>query len=268
MSDFDVTELGSTALIRARTLMAQLRNKESGCPWDVAQDYKSIGRYTIEEAYEVVQAIENEDMAELKDELGDLLLQVLFYAQMAQEDGYFDLDDVANGLVEKMVRRHPHVFGNISVADADAQTLAWEEQKASERAQAGDSVSALDGVALGLPALLRAQKLQKRAARVGFDWPDIAPVIDKLKEEADEIAEAKSNSNPAHIAEEVGDFLFAAVNMARHLGVDAEDALRAANKKFTRRFTHVETHAGETLSEMTLDDMETLWQDAKRIEKL
>ncbi len=267
MSTFDIMELGETPMARAKELMARLRDKDTGCPWDIEQTSASIVTYTIEEAYEVAEAIANGDMAELRDELGDLLLQVVFHAQMADENGAFSLDDVANSLVEKMVRRHPHVFGNVNVEDADAQTLAWEEHKAAERAAKGVKVSVLDGVALGLPALLRAQKLQKRAARVGFDWPDIEPVLDKLKEEAEEIREAHAEADQAHIHEEVGDFLFAAVNLARHMGVDAEEALRAANKKFSSRFKSVEETAGDDLAEMSLDDMEALWQAAKMKER-
>lgn len=267
MSEFDISELGASPMERAREVMARLRDKENGCPWDIEQSFETIVTYTIEEAYEVAEAIANGDMDELRDELGDLLLQVVFHAQMADERGAFSLDDVADSLVDKMVRRHPHVFGDENVEDADAQTLAWEAQKAAERATKGEKVSVLDGVALGLPALLRAQKLQKRAARVGFDWPDTAPVLDKLIEEAEEIREAHASGNTQHTAEEVGDFLFAAVNLARHMGINAEEALRAANKKFTSRFGVVEEQAGDALPDMGLDEMELLWQKAKSLER-
>jgi len=267
MSEFDISKLGDTPLQRAREVMARLRDKENGCPWDIEQSFETIVTYTIEEAYEVAEAIANNDMDELRDELGDLLLQVIFHAQMANEKDAFSLDDVANSLVEKMVRRHPHVFGDASVEGADAQTLAWEAQKATERAAKGGKVSVLDGVALGLPALLRAQKLQKRAARVGFDWPDTAPVLDKLIEEAEEIREAHASGSRDHTAEEIGDFLFAAVNLARHMGVNAEEALRAANKKFSSRFNAVESEAGDALPNMSLDEMEALWQKAKLNER-
>ncbi len=224
-------------------VMARLRHPEQGCPWDREQDFDSIAPYTIEEAYEVADAIDRDDMGDLREELGDLLFQVVFHAQMAQEKGAFDFSDVAEGIVEKMVRRHPHVFDDESVADAAAQTAAWEKHKAQERALKGkqEDNSVLAGVALGLPGLMRAQKLQKRAARVGFDWPEPEGVMQKLNEELLELTGELDSGDKHHIADEVGDVLFTCVNLARHLGVDAEEAMRAANAKFERRFRQMES---------------------------
>ncbi|NNC73644.1 MAG: nucleoside triphosphate pyrophosphohydrolase [Sphingomonadaceae bacterium] len=233
--------------------MAKLRDPETGCPWDVAQDFSTIAPYTIEEAYEVADAIERDDIAALKDELGDLQLQIVFHARMAEESGEFDLTDVVRGISDKMVRRHPHVFG-------DSETPGWEEIKAAERASDGKA-SALDGVANALPALLRAEKLQKRAARTGFDWPDNAGPRAKIIEELEEVDRA---SNAAQQIEEVGDLLFAVVNLARHLGVDAEMALREANRKFERRIRTMEDSAGDNFANLDLDAMEDLWQAAKK----
>ncbi|MBC2777823.1 nucleoside triphosphate pyrophosphohydrolase [Parasphingopyxis marina] len=237
--------------------MERLRNPESGCPWDVQQTFATIAPYTIEEAYEVADAIERDDMAALKDELGDLQFQVVFHARMAQESGDFTLADVIEGVADKMVRRHPHVFG-----DGDAGP-GWEAMKAAERARKGDE-SALDGVAKALPALLRAEKLQKRAARTGFDWPDAAGPKAKI---AEELAELESAKNEVERIEEMGDFLFAAVNLARHLGIDPEAALRAANGKFERRFRSMEDRAGASFSALSLDEMEYLWEQAKAAER-
>lgn len=239
-------------LERLRTIMAQLRDPRTGCPWDKEQTFRSIAPYTIEEAYEVADACERDDMAALKDELGDLQLQVVYHARMAEERGAFTLDDVVTAICDKMVRRHPHVFG-------DGESPGWESIKAVERAHYGDG-SALSGVALGLPALLRAEKLQKRAARTGFDWPDPAGARAKIDEELDEIAQAPDATARA---EEVGDLLFAVVNWTRHLGIDAEAALRAANAKFERRFRAMETIAGEEFAALSLDDKEALWARAK-----
>ena len=263
---------------RLLDVMARLRDPAGGCPWDLEQDFGTIAPYTIEEAYEVAEAIRQGDMVSLRDELGDLLLQVVFHAQMAREDGSFDFDAVARGISEKMIRRHPHVFA-VEESDArlsaPAQTRAWEAQKAAERdanARAeGRTPSVLDGVALALPALLRAEKLQKRAARVGFDWPDPAPVFDKVTEEVAELREAASAapSNSA-VAEELGDLLFACVNLSRHLGVDPEAALRSANAKFTARFHHVETalaESGRSAGDVGLTELDRLWDDAKRAER-
>jgi ATP diphosphatase len=258
---------------RLLAIMARLRDPRDGCPWDLEQSFETIAPYTIEEAYEVADAIERRDMAALRDELGDLLLQVVFHAQMASETGDFAFDDVAKAINDKMERRHPHVFGEQAgqtagkIDSADAQTQAWEAQKASERA-AGGQASVLSGVARGLPALLRAFKLQNRAARVGFDWPDSTGALDKLREEIEELAaEIVPDGEPTiALAEEVGDVLFSAINLARKLGIEPEDALRRGNAKFERRFGYIERSLaaqGRALEETPLEDMEALWQDAK-----
>ncbi len=252
---------------RLLAIMARLRDPEGGCPWDLEQSFETIAPYTIEEAYEVADAIQRQDMLALKDELGDLLLQVVFHAQMASEDGAFGFAEVARSIADKMERRHPHVFGDIKIDGAEAQTRAWEEQKAGERAASGQA-SALAGVARGLPALLRAFKLQNRAARVGFDWPDAAGALDKLREEIEELAaEIVPDSDPsAALADEVGDVLFSAVNLARKLGIEPEDALRRGNAKFERRFAYIEralAAQGRRAEDTPLEEMEALWQDAK-----
>lgn len=252
-------------------VMARLRDPEHGCPWDAEQTFETISPYTIEEAYEVADAIRLGDMDQLEDELGDLLFQVVFYAQMSREKGGFDFDDVARRIATKMRDRHPHVFGNADERSSAGQTVAWETQKAQERArraeQAGTRASVLDGVALALPALMRAQKLQKRAAREGFDWPDIAPVIAKIREELAELeAEIEADSGIGRLQDEAGDLLFACVNLARHLGVDAEVALRGGNQKFEDRFRYVEQsieEKGKSLSSSALDEMDVLWNEAK-----
>jgi len=236
-----------------RDIMARLRDPETGCPWDRVQDFRSIAPYTIEEAYEVADAIERDDMAALKDELGDLQLQVVYHARMAEEIGAFSLGDVIDTICAKMVRRHPHVFG-------DSDSPGWEEIKAAERSAHKDD-SALAGVALALPALLRAEKIQKRAARTGFDWPDDRGARAKIEEEIAEVAAAPS---PEEQAEEIGDLLFAVVNWARHLRIDPEAALRAANAKFEKRFRMMEAMAGPAFAGLTLDEKEALWQRAKR----
>jgi len=258
-------KLGSTPAERVLNMMARLRDPKTGCPWDVEQDFKSIAPYTIEEAYEVSQAIDDGNMIELEEELGDLLLQVVFHAQIAKEAEVFAFENVADGLVRKMIGRHPHVFGDADERNSREQTIAWETLKANERAQKPKTqISLLDGIALALPALMRAEKLQKRAARVGFDWPDPAQVIAKINEEAEEIVEAQRKGEPAHrIHEEVGDLIFAVANLARKLGVDPEHALRDTNAKFTKRFHYIEKTAGDDLPDMTLDKMEELWQAAK-----
>ncbi|OHC95835.1 MAG: nucleoside triphosphate pyrophosphohydrolase [Sphingomonadales bacterium RIFCSPLOWO2_12_FULL_63_15] len=244
------------------TVMARLRDPDTGCPWDIAQDFGSIAPYTIEEAYEVADAIERNDMAALCDELGDLLLQVAFHSRMAEQAGHFNLQDVIDGITQKMTRRHPHVFGqNARREDGHAQ---WEAIKAAERAEKEPDPSALAGVANALPALLRAEKLQKRAARTGFDWPDTAGAIDKIVEELDEVRAATTQ---AERTEEVGDLLFAVVNLARHLKVDPEAALRAGNAKFDRRFRAMEQQAGADFAALSLEAKEELWQQAKRQEK-
>jgi ATP diphosphatase len=249
-------------------IMRRLRDPASGCPWDVAQDFASIAPYTIEEAYEVAGAIEDRDWPALKDELGDLLLQVVFHARMAEEARLFAFDDVVAAIVDKMVRRHPHVFGQgAAVANAEAQTIAWEEHKKRER---GQRAGLLADVPRALPALLRALKLQKRAASVGFDWDSARLVVEKIAEEAAEIAEAQAEGASAtKLEEEMGDLLFAVANLARHLRVDPESALRAANAKFTRRFGFIEdalAAQGRTTSEASLEEMEALWQAAKELE--
>ena len=264
----DSQDLTQTA--RLLRIMARLRDPQSGCPWDVEQTFRTIAPYTIEEAYEVAEAIEQNDLAALKDELGDLLLQVVFHARMAEEDGRFDFEAVAAAIGDKMVRRHPHVFGDVSVDSAAAQTRAWEDTKAAERAAKkadGEAQGALDGVTVGLPALTRAGKLQRRAARVGFDWPETLQVFEKIDEEIAEIKEEIENgSDPLRLEDEVGDLLFVAVNLARHLAVDPEAALRRSNAKFERRFRSMERalladHAA--LKDLPLEVLEEAWQAAK-----
>jgi MazG family protein len=266
--------ISSSSIEQLLDVMARLRDPARGCPWDVEQTFRTIAPYTIEEAYEVAEAIERDDMGSLEDELGDLLLQVVFHARMAEEAGSFAFDDVVRGIVEKMVRRHPHVFGDQEVSDATAQTVHWEDLKADERAKAaksttsdGAGVSALDGVALGLPALLRALKLQKRAARVGFDWPSTLEVFEKCAEEIAELQqEIDSGGNSERLTDEIGDILFVLVNLARHLEVDPEGALRHANAKFERRFRAVERAFDHDLDGVSLDQMEAAWQRAKEDE--
>jgi len=242
--------------------MARLRDRDTGCPWDIAQNFATIAPYTIEEAYEVADAIERNDLDALKDELGDLLLQVVFHSQMASEQSAFTLQDVVNGICDKMVRRHPHVFGDISAASHEVPDN-WETIKAAERSDNDDN-SALAGVALALPALLRAQKIQKRAARTGFDWPDQSGARDKIIEELDEVSEA---TTAEHVTEEIGDLLFAVVNLARFHQVDAEHALKQANTKFERRFRDMELSAGDVFVDLSLEQKEELWQQAKAKEK-
>jgi ATP diphosphatase len=243
-------------------IMARLRDRDTGCPWDIAQNFATIAPYTIEEAYEVADAIERNDLDALKDELGDLLLQVVFHSQMASEQSAFTLQDVVNAICDKMVRRHPHVFGDISAASHEVPDN-WETIKAAERSDNDDN-SALAGVALALPALLRAQKIQKRAARTGFDWPDQSGARDKIIEELDEVSEA---TTAEHVAEEIGDLLFAVVNLARFHQVDAEHALKQANTKFERRFRDMELSAGDVFVDLSLEQKEELWQQAKAKEK-
>ena len=266
------TESAVTGIDLLIEIMARLRDPDNGCPWDIAQTFSSIAPYTIEEAYEVADAIEREDMVALREELGDLLLQVVFHARMAEEAGDFDFNDIAEGIAEKMIRRHPHVFGGAKIGSADAQAEAWETQKAAERFAKGayGSIGTLDGVAKGLPALLRAYKLQQRAARVGFDWPDIAGAINKLEEELGELNEVARGANgavdQARLIDEFGDVLFSAANVARKLGIDPEEALRQTNKKFERRFGFIEKalqDADTSIESASLDDMEALWQEAK-----
>ena len=247
-------------------IMQALRNPHTGCPWDLEQDFHSIYPYTNEEAYEVADAIDREDWPGLQDELGDLLLQVVFHAQMASERSLFDFNDVVDSITDKMTRRHPHVFGNESVATAAAQSKAWAAHKQAEREVKGEG-GLLDDVARALPALMRADKLSKRAASVGFDWPDADRVREKVAEELAELDEARGNGDRAGITEELGDLLTAIATLARHLGVDPEDALRAGNDKFVRRFQGMEkmlAEVGEDWSDLTLDEMEERWQRVKR----
>lgn len=254
------------------TIMARLRDPARGCPWDVQQDFASIAPYTIEEAYEVADAIDRGDFDDLREELGDLLLQVVFHAQMAAEQGRFDFDDVAQAISAKMIRRHPHVFGETRYADLAAQKQAWEELKAAERAAKGEAHdgSALAGVSRGLPEWKRATKLQQRAATVGFDWPDYRPVLDKLTEEIGEVrAEFDAGADLARLEDEIGDVLFVVANLARHAGVDFSRALRHANAKFERRFRRMEQLAageGGVLAERDLVAQEALWRRVKQDE--
>ncbi|MFT6532043.1 MAG: ATP diphosphatase [Limimaricola cinnabarinus] len=257
-------------IARLSAIMRALRDPDHGCPWDIEQDFASIAPYTIEEAYEVADAIAREDWPELRGELGDLLLQSVYHAQMATEAGYFDLAGVARAISDKMIARHPHVFGEESRdRTAQEQTQAWEAIKAAERAGKSET-GVLDGVALGLPALMRAAKLQKRAARVGFDWPQTAQVLDKLIEEAHELVEARDTLGEDEIEAEMGDLLFVMANVARHMGVDPEVALRRSNDKFTRRFKYIERELekrGKRPVESDLDEMDALWNEIRRAEK-
>jgi len=254
------------AMQRLLQIMQHLRDPDTGCPWDKEQTFATIVPHTIEEAYEVADAIERGDMAELKDELGDLLFQVVFYAQLGREQGRFDFADIATAIADKLERRHPHVFGEVTVGDVEEQTRHWEQLKAEERAgKARDEHSVLDGIAHTLPAVTVAHKIQKRAAQVGFDWPDRSGVIDKIREEIAE-TEAAWNESPARRQDEIGDLLFACINLARHAGVDSETALRQANRKFEKRFRWMESHlavAGRSLGEASLEAMEAAWQQAK-----
>lgn len=251
------------AVNRLLAIMARLRDPEHGCEWDLAQDFASIAPYTLEEAHEVADAIARGDMADLRDELGDLLLQVVFHARMAEEAGHFDFADVAAGIADKMERRHPHIFRDGALIEVSEVRANWEAIKAAERREKAQP-GALDGVALGLPALLRAEKLQKRAARVGFDWPDSDGAADKLREE---MAEFEQATDSDHRREEAGDMLFAMVNWLRKSGIDAEDALRAANRKFERRFAAMEAiAAGDNVdfADLSLSEQDALWNQVKR----
>jgi len=271
MTDSPYTDPAIPPLRRLLAIMAQLRNPDDGCPWDLEQTFETIAPHTIEEAYEVAEAIHHGDMAHLKDELGDLLFQVVFYAQMASENGDFAFDDVAEAICRKMIDRHPHVFGDTDIATAAAQTVAWEERKAAERQAKADqenrAASALDGVSVALPALTRALKLGKRAARVGFDWPDADAVTGKVHEELAELRQARADGEPHdRIAEEMGDLLFTVVNLARHLNVDPETALRKANIKVEDRFRAMEADLsaeGQTVGGVSADAREAAWERAK-----
>lgn len=255
---------------RLLEIMRRLRDPATGCPWDIEQDFTSIAPYTIEEAYEVADAIARADWAELEGELGDLLLQTVYHTQMGSEAGHFTFDSVVKAIADKMVARHPHVFGDESRdKSAEQQTADWEKIKAAERAGKAQTRT-LDGVAIGLPALTRAVKLQKRAARVGFDWPDTNHVIDKIVEEAGELVEARDTLSRTEVEEEFGDLLFVVANLARHLDIDPEMALRATNAKFTRRFAAVEDALkamGKTPADSNLAEMDALWDQVKAAEK-
>jgi MazG family protein len=256
---------------RLLTIMTRLRDKEKGCPWDIAQNFKSVAPYTVEEAYEVADAIERDDMADLKDELGDLLLQVVFHARMAEELGEFDFDAVADAIVAKMIRRHPHVFGDHTADNPNAVRANWEQLKAEERAKkaaAAQTTSVLDGIARTLPALARAEKLQRRASRVGFDWGAPEPILDKIAEEIGELQSELPFGDKDRITDELGDVLFAVVNLARHLEIDPEVALRGTNDKFDRRFRNIEqmlSLKGKTPETSTLEEMDALWTQSKKI---
>ena len=266
----------SRDISRLIEIMARLRNRETGCPWDIEQDFRSIRHYTIEEAYEVADAIEREDYEDLRDELGDLLLQPVYHAQMASEDGLFDIGDVIYAVTEKLIRRHPHVFGEDEAGNAASSERRWETIKAEERAKKAERrggekpPSLLDDVPVGLPALTRAGKLAKRAARVGFDWPDTESVVAKVREELEEVEEALGSGVERAKVEEIGDLLFAVANLARHAGIDAEAALRDANAKFMRRFEHVEARCredGVEISEAGLERLDGYWNEVRKADK-
>jgi nucleoside triphosphate diphosphatase len=267
---------------RLLEIMAALRHPESGCSWDLEQDFRSIASYTLEEAYEVVDAIERGDILDLKEELGDLLLQVVFHARIAEEEGFFAFGDVVEAITSKLVRRHPHVFGDARDLTPNQVKAVWDEIKQSEKAERraareaagirdGSQAAFLSGIPNALPALARAAKLSAKAAKVGFDWPDTHQVVDKIHEELDEVAEAVGAASPDRVEDEIGDLLFAVANLARHHGVDPEAALRRTNAKFERRFGAIETAVegqGRSLQEASLDEMEALWVLAKEREKV
>lgn len=266
--------IAATPIEKLIDVMARLRDPDGGCPWDLEQSFATIAPYTIEEAYEVADAIASGDKAVLLTELGDLLFQVVYYAQMSREEGGFDFDAIAAAACEKMIRRHPHVFGDVRVDDAKSQTRAWEAHKAEERsietADENEPARALSGVARALPALIRADKLAKRAARVGFDWPTTADVIAKIEEELAETREAVAEDcNAARMKDEIGDLLFAVANLARKLDIDPEEALRGTNEKFTRRFRYLEdrlAERGKMPQQSSLEEMDSLWNEAKGLE--
>ncbi|EFE97890.1 nucleoside triphosphate pyrophosphohydrolase [Serratia odorifera] len=258
------------ALQRLLTIMKTLRDPDSGCPWDRQQTFASIAPYTLEETYEVLDAIARRDYADLRDELGDLLFQVVFYAQMGQEQGLFDFNDLCNAISDKLERRHPHIFGDAVARDVGAVAARWEQLKAGERAEKALH-SVLDDIPTALPALMKAHKIQKRCASVGFDWHTLGPVLDKVYEEIDEVMHEAQQAvvDPQKLEEEIGDLLFATVNLSRHLGHKAETALQAANRKFERRFRQVESliaQQGLTTEEATLEQMEQAWQQVKKAE--
>lgn len=253
-------------MLQLLDIMRRLRDPENGCPWDVKQDFSSIAPYTIEEAYEVADAIARGDMAELQDELGDLLFQVAFHSQMASEQGSFGFDDVHQAICDKMLRRHPHVFADLEIRDAAHQKQAWEDYKSEERKQKGEH-SLMDGIPAGMAELQRSVKLQKRARKVGFDWPSAQPVLEKIDEELDEMRAAVAAGDRDAMEDELGDLLFTAVNLARQLDIDPGTALRRSNAKFEQRFRAMEESAGgqDGLDAMSLDEMEELWQGTKRL---
>lgn len=264
------------SLVKTRellSLMARLRDPETGCAWDVQQDFYSLIPYTIEEAYEVADAIERNDFDDLRAELGDLLLQVVFHSRIAEERGLFDFEQVAAGISEKLVSRHPHVFAGAKFDTDEQRQQAWDDAKARERQQKNTEnkpESVLSGVAKSLPALVACEKIQNRAASHGFDWPDTEPVFDKVEEELREVHEAWQSGDQAHVQEEVGDLLLVVVNLARHLKVNPEIALKEATKKFTRRFNYIEKQieaSGRQLRECELAELDSLWHEAKRVQK-
>ena len=271
----------SKDISRLIEIMEALRQPETGCPWDVVQTFETIKPYTIEEAYEVADAIERKDMDDLCEELGDLLLQVVFHARIAEERGEFAFGDVVEAVTSKMIRRHPHVFAVSAANTPDSVKLQWDQIKAEEKRERAErrarrgitedfKAGFLGGVQRSQPALTEALKLQEQAARVGFDWSDPAPILDKIEEEIAELREALAEGKPEKVSDELGDLIFALVNIGRHVKVDPEDALRGTNTKFRRRFNHIETSLtenGETLQEASLERMEDLWQAAKRIER-
>jgi len=273
MSDIPFNDLRSTATLR--TIMEALRTPVTGCPWDLEQSFETIAPYTIEEAYEVADAIQRGDMTDLRDELGDLLLQVVYHAQMAKEAREFTYDDVVEAICTKLIRRHPHVFGDAEARSAGVVKGFWERIKAEEQAEKQDKdgaadVSVLDGVPAALPALMRAVKLQKKAGRVGFDWAEAAPVLDKIEEEVSELRQEMANGSQQAVEEELGNLLFAVANLARQLDVEPEAALQSATAKFTRRFKAVEqklSEAGSSPQDASLEAMDALWEDVKREEK-
>jgi ATP diphosphatase len=254
-------------MLQLLEIMQRLRDPDNGCPWDVKQNFSSIAPYTIEEAYEVADAIAREDMEDLKDELGDLLFQVVFHSQMADEQGSFSFEDVHRSICDKMLRRHPHVFADLEIRDAEHQTKVWEDYKAEERKQKGEH-SLMDGIPAGMAELQRAVKLQKRARKVGFDWPSAEPVMDKFDEELAEMRSAMAAGDRNAMEDELGDLLFVATNLARQLDIDPGTALRRSNAKFERRFRAMEDAVGghDKLDSMVLDEMETLWQKVKKMQ--
>ena len=254
-------------MLQLLEIMQRLRDPDNGCPWDIKQNFSSIAPYTIEEAYEVADAIAREDMEDLKDELGDLLFQVVFHSQMADEQGSFSFEDVHRSICDKMLRRHPHVFADLEIRDAEHQTKVWEDYKAEERKQKGEH-SLMDGIPAGMAELQRAVKLQKRARKVGFDWPSAEPVMDKFDEELAEMRSAMAAGDRNAMEDELGDLLFVATNLARQLDVDPGTALRRSNAKFERRFRAMEDTVGghDKLDSMELDEMETLWQKVKKMQ--